>query len=873
MLSCGRIAAVAAAVVMALPGGCGGSKSQAHCADGVLAQDDGCRTGGADEVDGPEVLEPPEKVWTPGPEALGWPHWTVGREWMKDVSLWSHALDQKPTEPTHVRFFSDLAVGNGTIFSLVGYPGPFNRFHSMVGPGYERGPMYFSDTWLEVRKAGGTAWKWQKEWIGRVNGTPIVWTQAESSIVGLATVDAAVMVDNNKDPLSRAIVRVAIVANRSSSKLSGLELAVKFAREQVPFQGSSSEDRDGDRRTVLLAPGTPISLMSKTGDPLPDVQAGDPTASSAGLVVPLPDIEPGAEAVVPLAYVVDAGDAEFEATAAALEGKGIDALFEQTRDGWAKRLEPATKVVSPDPMVDQYLEQTLLVLLTQQSAGGAICPMSEYTHFWPRDTAGPVRFLVSMGMFEEARKLLDYFWYGSVVGSGVKNAYSSDLDPSQDLPQEPDWDSLPALEGKAGAETPSHVSLLHYWYWVASGNLDFMPARLEFMKYATWKQAFSGDLLPFSGDETYRTAMAVAHDMPLLEQYVPGYFSPYSTFLWVVAAEGMARMCDAIGEAHEAATLRTRAEAVRKATDETFRRTDGAYLPYVQEGTLKPAKVLFEDVSMQPAWLGYVPPDGESAVANLTAAIDELGGEDGILVSPLPASYQGLLGLPISKGIYTGMNPGYYLWALAGARHPLSEAAFNAIRFHTTPTGTAPEYQILDDFTPLHLAYSEVGAEPADYTARYRPWEGGINAEAVLYFILGNRQDAVLKKLALSPNLPNGWSWLEAHGLRVGDTRVDVRIERPSRSGERPAAPEWTVALTNTSSADSADSDLLVDLGLPVSPGSVSAGAGPAASATVDGAPIDAAVDPTPWGGYVVRLADIPLPAGATAKVVVETGE
>jgi hypothetical protein len=253
---------------------------------------------------------------------------------------------------------------------------------------------------------------------------------------------------------------------------------------------------------------------------------------------------------------------------------------------------------------------------------------------------------------------------------------------------------------------------------------------------------------------------------------------------------------------------------------------------------------------MQPTWLRVLSPDDPVAVKNLEMAITLMGGEDGILVTPLPEQYKNVFGLPVTQGVYTGMNPGYYLWALAAAQHPLSEKAFNAMRQHATRTGTTPEYQILDDFLPLHLLFDETGAEPADYTARYRPWEGAINAEAVLFYLLGLRQDAVANRLSLAPHLPNGWSWLEAEGVRVGDARVDVRVERPNDS-------RWKVVLA---AGDDSEKTPAIELALPLSDGSGTW------SATVNGEPIELAVTQTAWGTRLGKVTGLVAPA--TLRVV-----
>jgi len=272
--------------------------------------------------------------------------------------------------------------------------------------------------------------------------------------------------------------------------------------------------------------------------------------------------------------------------------------------------------------------------------------------------------------------------------------------------------------------------------------------------------------------------MAIAHALPVAESFEDGYLSSNSSFLWVAAARVLGDLALDAGETALSESLETRIGVVTQAAEATYLQGDGVYTPYVTEGDLTPAPAPYEDVNSKPLWSGYLPRFDAAGDDNLDGTIAAIGGEDGYLVSPLPDSYVGWLGLPIEEGIYTGMSPGYFLQNVAAERHPVAEAAFNALQHHAAPGGATPEYTVLDGPHPLQLMYEPSGGEPADYTARYRPWEGAIVADAAIEYLFGIRQDAARSWLGLSPSLPNGWSWSEARGVRVGETRVDLRVER-----------------------------------------------------------------------------------------------
>lgn len=786
----------------------------------------------ADAADAtPDVdLPEPSFLWAPGPSSLGSPDWVAKRPWLSEVSDWSTLYERQPGKEAGLYEFADLALGNGVSFSMIGYKAPLNRLHTMIGPGYNRGLIFFSDTWLEVVDGKAKTQLWSKEWMGRITGTPIVRTEAQNLTLALSTVDVAPLGANMQAPLARSIVRTVVVRNRSDAVVEGAKVVVRCTRPQTVTELGYTEQPEEKIRAIKVLDGA----------------VADKGASE--LTLPIPTLQPGEEHVFTLAYMMGMNEAELSETHEALLATTTDALLEKARDGWRERLGKATQIVTPDPMVNQYLEAQLIVMLSQTTYGGAVCPMSNYTRSWIRDTSGTARFLLSLGLFEEVRRNLDFLFVGHTRQAGITDILSSDLDPSGELGPEPDWDTLPPGDDHMIAETPCHLPLMHYWYWKASGELDFMPQRIDWMRYAMNMQHLTNGLLSFGGDETYRAAMSVAFDYPLTQEYFTGFYSSYSSFLWIVAARALQDMAEAVDKKADVEDVLAQLPTVEHAMDKAFLRSDGAYLPYVVEGTMEPAPGLFEDVSLQPTWLGLLDPDDEKANKNLQAAIAEIGGEDGYLISPLPQQYQLFMGLPVTKGIYTGMNPGHYLWALAAAEHPLTETVFNTMREHALDTGTTPEYQLLDHFDPLHINFNEMGKEPSDYTARYRPWEGGVNAEAVVFYLLGQKPDAVTNTLRLAPHLPNGWGWMEAKAMRIGSTLLDLRIERP-------LPDSWSVTLAHQS-GDAVTIDLRIPWPTDTAP-----------TVTVDGQTVTAEFTTTYWGSHRILVMGIELPTGA--KVVV----
>ncbi len=805
---------LAVCLMLVLPG-CTSSSGASDPQTGTVVTPKADATDDLHTADVSMELPEPTSYWPGESPQPPWTPWFEQRPWVaEEFSEWSFEVEGGD-EPPHFRYLPDHAVGNGHVFTMLSTAFPLNTLHSMNGPYYHKGERFFSDLWLELAgSSSGVPLKWKREGSGKLTSMPLAITWAVASKATLITVDFAPLIGDADDPARRAVVRLAIVHNPGETPMNGLELRLRAAGTQVVDGASLVEQVEERTRTVSL-PG------------VEGVEAAD-----GYIRVAVGEVPAGGDLVIPIAIVLDDDAGLKEETLAVLAHVGLDVLLEQAHDMWQEKLGGATKLVTPDPRVNDYLASQLLVVLSQQAYNGSSHPMCEYTGTWLRDNAGPARLLTRVGLFNELRAQLDYLHLAALVKGSIGNSYFGDYQSSEAGP-EPDWAAMPVMTGRSRAESPSYIPLMFSWYWSASGRDDFIEEYFEWMRFALKGQFFDGDLLPFSTDETFRTAMAVAHGLAIDEEFKDGFHSANSSFLWAVAAERLAAMAEVIGRDSEAEEMRARALEVRAAVKATFLADDGYYHPYVYSADLEPAPAPFEDVNTKPLWSGFLTPDDPVALSNLEETIKLLDGEDGILVSPLHEAQQNMFGLPISKGIHTGMSPGYFLDNLALTHHPLGEAAFNALALHATASGTTPEYQILDDHAPLHFIYDSAGGI-GDYTARYRPWEGGILADAAWSYVLGNRADAQGNTLYLAPHLPNGWSWLEATGVRVGDARLNVRIERLEGA--------WQVTLGELEGAES----VKIHLTLPWTP--------VPARCTLDGENTPCATVPSAWDSGDDRL-------------------
>jgi hypothetical protein len=298
-------------------------------------------------------------------------------------------------------------------------------------------------------------------------------------------------------------------------------------------------------------------------------------------------------------------------------------------------------------------------------------------------------------------------------------------------------------------------------------------------------QGFGPDrLLPFTGDETYRAAMNAAFGLDLEFPHHEKSWSANSSYLWAGASREFERMAGAIGKDADAAEAGKIRGEVDASILQHYVLPDGCHSPLKDRDTMKAWPAPFEDVALQVAWAGWRDGDDPEVQKSLQCLMDRLGVFPGVVQSPLDPAYQDFPLLDANQGVYTGMLPGYVLAALADAGHPEAADAFRAVEHSLDTSGNLQEYLVFDDHSGLSIVY-DPGGGIGDYTAKFRPWEGGIVADAVFRYLTGFRPDAAARTISLRPHLPKGWAHFEARGLRVGEDRFDMRVSGSSPKESR----------------------------------------------------------------------------------------
>ncbi len=634
-----------------------------------------------------------------------------------------------------------IGVGNGLVFATTGYGDPVNVLHSAVGPTYERHGAFFGDYALALQLDGSDVAA-EREWAARALAAPIAVTAVEAEGASMYTVDLA-------PPGVACIVRtVALVNSGSAAADVGLRIVPTRAVEPSPADGDAAFVERRDARRL-------VTRLHTSGVVLVD-----------GLGARAPDVAPGSSARVIISHCADEGT-----TDGAPDVADPAALARAVVGATAR----TAAVEVPDPLVQAWIDGMEQTLRVQRSAQGAWCPMSQYTRMWVRDTVGPFRAMLALGDVDAAREMLDYLALGARLAGDFRNSYDADLQRPAEL-VEPDWDALPPLAGRTAAETPSYLVWMVAELVAATGDVEPARTRWPELRRAMLRQDVDADgLLPFSGDETFRAAMNAAFGLRLEFPHDVDSWSLNSSLLFVAASERFAALADRLGMTQDADEARALGARVLGAVTDRYVLPDGCLSALIDRDTQTAWPAPFEDASLQTTWTGALDPQDPVAVASLRCLLERVARAPGEPLSPAHPRFHGVDVLGGASGAYTGMLPGYALHGLAAALHPDADATASWLGRAADPTGNYQEYLRGSDDTGLQLIYDPIG-DVGDYTAKFRPWEGGINLDALLFWLFGLERDGA--GIRATPRLPPGWDTMAIRGWMHEGVRWSLVVER-----------------------------------------------------------------------------------------------
>jgi hypothetical protein len=344
--------------------------------------------------------------------------------------------------------------------------------------------------------------------------------------------------------------------------------------------------------------------------------------------------------------------------------------------------------------------------------------MVHFKGTWVRDNNGPVRALLALGVRDEVAALLRYYHDAALALGELPNHAPLDLDVSLARPPR-DWDLFPV----PAAEVPSWFVLQHWWWLQAGGDPDLVRRHWSMLERCVRGQRVSrGGLLPFHGDETYLhgALFSVAPDRcpppnDLVVHRCGDAGPPWSfeaTAAFAAACDTMAQMADRLGLSN-APRYRREGHRVRQALERSFWLEDlGHYAPALYGSpTAQPpnrSTAPIAPINLSLLWMGYTRPDRPRARRDLETVVRLTGWRGATPRCPYDV----------------GLTGGYLLWDLVATGSPLAARAVDEVLRRASPAGEWAE------------VYEPTGTPDGSYDRahpnRLRPWEGGVNLEAIL---------------------------------------------------------------------------------------------------------------------------------------------
>jgi hypothetical protein len=683
-------------------------------------------------------------------------------------------------------------VGNGWVWTAIG-PYPFYNTTATLGPEYQYpvqwnpGSTFAGDAVSLL--ADGKPLVLENQWMWKIRRTDVVVAAAAGAdrrIVFYALTFAP--------PGLKALLRLYAVANGSDAPLTGVlvtntiprtKAAGKTLTETVKHAPIADAAGDANTRTMI----------SGVLDDLDAAASRDEKANTGALAIRLGDIAPGRCGKALLYHVAfletvngKPVESDAEKTLAAVKARGFG-LLDDTIKYWHDYNASTTALDAPGPWgvraADFVDDVKMLVQVQQFERTGAVGPMWFFSDQWIRDACGPVKSFVRTGRFDSARRVLDYHYRASAACRKILNWLPMDVDIAQARPPVEDWSKVTMnfADRHATCEVPSWIVLQHYWYFRASGDARTIGEHWGYLKRCFYGQfdnpadkVFRPDFkIPFHGDETYiySGGEALWKDRYDLEQSsYPGgnIYSADSSFELAAAGDALAAMAKALGKNEDAVKIAEAAAKIRAAAEKYYWMNDlGFYaqgMSVLFDGQL--SRYPMANINANVIWSGYGDVRDKKTVSNALRMAEYLMEESGVL-NPI-------LGYDVTVGMLQGQG----LHTLAAIDHPWAEKAFYALLMIAGETTEFSEWMAPGrDFRTMYRAN------------RIRPWEAGINLDALLSYLSGFEPDAFAKRMVLAPRLPGGvyspikWDRMTLRHLPMGEGHFDLSVADTGQGQDR----------------------------------------------------------------------------------------
>ncbi len=463
----------------------------------------------------------------------------------------------------------------------------------------------------------------------------------------------------------------------------------------------------------------------------------------------------------------DAAIASGERTNKEIERRGIAHIFQEVYDYWQTSHSASAAIGTSEPVYSELIENNLLLQKSVERATGGFVVIDDYTGSWLRDHNGPHRVMLNFGHHDTVRKSMDRYYGLDRSRGALLSVYPSDYEPSDPLPDEPDWEKV---EHFVAGDVPTFRAMWYWWYFQHTGDLAIVRERFEYMLGAFMRQRLHENnyLANYCFDETY----GIGPVGPMRKG-----LSCDNSFIALRAGQILAHFADLLVDPR-AAFLANYRDKIHQAVDKTFWLSRKKY--YAMRVTPE-GKIDHTPLSiglLRPLWSGALAGDDPRGSASARYAFEHLYHKNGF-IRLIPSHDQTVT-----------MAIGYMLTALKKMGHPGIDRAVKDMLKWADASGTFGEY--LDEKTSgPHQCYEHLAH-------RSRMWESGLNTDALLQTLFGFEPDAYSNSTKFAPYLPASWKEAHANGLRVGQTKVSITIERAIKSRQVIIGAMEGVAISST---------------------------------------------------------------------------
>ena len=625
-------------------------------------------------------------------------------------------------------------VGNGIVFAHLGVNSDFNTLCGVTGPGYQtRGadgnPIYWQEgDWgtLQVKllTAVGKPLDWKTQSIMRVRGAPIVLVSQISHEAELYSLTYA---PPNKPLIIREFV------------LRGGKLARAF-KPLILIDAPAQAQKISDNNRFVNSSGKILEVY--TSEELRKAQ----------------DQKYWIDAVNPgqmVSFAVVYHFSRKQADEPKINFQKISELRDETLGLWKRWNEGNIVFDTPDPKFNDLMNELPMLIEVQRDAhSGAVSPMVSYHGFWIRDSNGPILTLLANGKSHEVRHMLEY--YKKAVWHYKFSHMLVPLDLElPEVPKDADFSSV----GVEHAEVPSWIILHHYWYFRYTADKNFIKSAMPLLRRNLLAMPLHEKYgAKFHGDETYtHGALYSTYDhvesgkIGYPNGYIPtDFFSFDNTLIHLEASFALAEMASAVGDNETAEDAQRLSQRLQKIL-ENYRIENGAYAPAVSPVTEEKWFQPFSNINLRKYWLWLVPLKDDDW-RDYVWARDEIISKWKYGTTPY-------------SGYSTGHNLAYWLVSAGLLNFREGERFLKPLIELATPEGAWCE------------VYDPSGTPVAIYGRinRLRPWESGINYEAILRYLTGLTYTAN-GEWQLSPKLMRNWQSYRIKNLRAGDAIFDLEV-------------------------------------------------------------------------------------------------